>query len=127
VKSCLIGHTGFVGQSLLRGAAFADLYHSQNIEAIRKKSYGLVVCAGAPAAKWVANQRPDEDSANLKRLIGCLETVTAGQFVLISTVDVYRSPHQVDEETPVDIHRGDQHELAGRDRLQAPDQALQVG
>jgi hypothetical protein len=56
MTSALIGHTGFVGGHLSRQVAFDDLYNSKNIEHIAGKSYRLVVCCGASAVKWVANQ-----------------------------------------------------------------------
>jgi len=42
------------------------------------------------------------DRQNIDRLIAHLETVTCQTFILISTVDVFKSPIGVDEDTPVD-------------------------
>lgn len=97
VKTALIGYTGFVGSNLDAQASFDDHYNSKNIDAIRGQDYDLVVCAGAPAVKWLANRNPDEDWANLERLIEALKAVKAKTFILISTVDVYASPVKVDE------------------------------
>lgn len=102
MSSALIGYTGFVGGTLTQQTHFDALYHSKNIAEIRGKSYERVVCAGAPAAKWKANSEPDADRANLAGLMSHLEHVEARQFVLISTVDVYRVPVGVDEDTPID-------------------------
>ncbi len=102
MTTALIGHTGFVGSALLRQTQFDELYHSANIREIRGRSFGLVVCAGAPAAKWLANQEPEKDQANLQTLIDSLEEVSADRFVLISTVDVYRMPPAAYEDTLVD-------------------------
>ncbi len=106
MHTALIGHTGFVGSTLLRqttfDAPFNDCYNSTNIEAIAGRHYDLVVCAGAPAVKWQANQQPQEDWANLRRLMTALQQVTASSFVLISTVDVYDPPIKVDEDTAID-------------------------
>lgn len=55
-KRCLVGYTGFVGQTLLTQTSFDDLYNSSNIETIQNKDYSLVVCAAAPAVKWKANK-----------------------------------------------------------------------
>jgi nucleoside-diphosphate-sugar epimerase len=100
MKAALIGSTGFVGGNLLRDYPFAGRYHSANIEAIRGGHFDLVVCAGAPAAKWKANQDPDADRACLGRLMAALERVRAERFVLISTVDVYGLADGVDEDCP---------------------------
>jgi nucleoside-diphosphate-sugar epimerase len=102
VASALIGYTGFVGQTLLRQARFEDLFNRSNIEEVRGRSYSLVACAGAPAAKWYANQHPEEDRANLGWLMSCLSDVRAEVFALVSTVDVYPRPVGVDEATPID-------------------------
>lgn len=97
----LIGSSGFVGTTLCSQASFDALFHSRNIHEINGRSFTLVVCAGAPAAKWQANQDPPADRANLQRLMDCLKTVRTEQLVLISTVDVYQTPIEVDEQTPI--------------------------
>jgi nucleoside-diphosphate-sugar epimerase len=98
----VIGCTGFVGGTLCRQADVTGAYHSRNIEEIRGREFDTIVCAGAPGAKWKANQNPEADLANILRLIENLRAARANQFVLISTVDVYRTPWRVDEETSID-------------------------
>ena len=68
MADALIGYTGFVGSNLLRQRAFDATYNSKNIGDIAGREFELLVCAGAPAAKWLANSKPDEDAANLDRL-----------------------------------------------------------
>jgi nucleoside-diphosphate-sugar epimerase len=102
VTTALIGYTGLVGGNLLRQARFDDLYNSKNIEDIAGKHYATLVCAGAPAQKWLANREPERDRACLDRLRHALETVSAERVLLISTVDVFPTPIDVDEETPLD-------------------------
>ena len=102
MKSALIGHTGFVGGNLLRQRAFDDLYNSKNIESIAGRSYDLIICAGAPAEKWKANQNPEADRQVIDRLIAALRQVEVKRFILISTVDVYPQPVDVDEASAVD-------------------------
>jgi len=99
LKNALIGYTGFVGGNLLSQHSFDDLYNSKNIESIEGHSYELLVCSGAPAEKWKANQNPGADRASIDRLIKSLRTVKATRMVLISTVDVYPLPVDVDEKT----------------------------
>lgn len=96
-RTCLIGHTGFVGGNLKRQRLFDDLYRSTDIEEIRGKRYGLMVCSGVSAAKWRANKAPEEDRAAVDRLLENLLTVRAERPVLISTVDVYPVATNVDE------------------------------
>lgn len=114
MNRALIGYTGFVGGNLLRQTSFQGLYRSSNIEEIRGESFDQVVCAGAPGVKWLANQEPDKDWASLTRLMAALREVRADSFILISTVDVYRMPPAVDEETIPDPSRLDPY---GRHRF----------
>ena len=99
---CLIGYTGFVGGNLKSQALFDELYNSSNISDIRGKEFDLIVCAGAPAAKWIANRNPEDDLRNINFLINNLKQVRAHRFILISTVDIYRQPANVNEDTPTD-------------------------
>ena len=102
----LIGHTGFVGGTILRERSFDACYRSTDIHEIRGRQFGMVVCCGAPAEKWRANGDPEEDRARLATLTDALEEVKADRFVLISTVDVYAEPRDVDEHTVIDPHAG---------------------
>jgi nucleoside-diphosphate-sugar epimerase len=101
MTSALIGHTGFVGSNLLRQRSFDALYNSRNIDEIRRQSFDLVVCSGAPAEKWKANADPEGDRQRIDGLIDALREVEAKKVVLISTVDVFISPVDVDEASTV--------------------------
>lgn len=102
LSMALIGHSGFVGGNLLRQAHFDASYRGSDIETIAGRSFDVVVCAGAPAAKWIANAKPAEDMANLERLMAALAQVQAGRVVLLSTIDVLSDPNGADEHTPFD-------------------------
>jgi hypothetical protein len=97
----LIGHTGFVGSNLARQTRFDATYNSSNIESIAGQEFGLLVIAGVRAEKWIANANPEQDRAGIGRLLAALEGVKAARVVLISTVDVFVPPIEVDESTPV--------------------------
>ena len=99
--NALIGYSGFVGTTLLKQTSFHSLYRSSNINGINGQSFHTVVCAAAPAQKWIANREPVADRQNIESLISCLKTVTCKAFILISTVDVFKSPIGVDENTPI--------------------------
>lgn len=114
MQSALIGHSGFVGSNLKLQMSFGDLYRSTNIEEIAGRRYDLVVCAGAPAEKWRANQQPEADRASVERLVAAVEQAEIAHLVLISTVDVYPQPVGVDENTPIDPVAGNPY---GRHRL----------
>lgn len=99
MKTALIGYTGFVGSNLAAQYDFNDLYNSKNIQDIEGKAYDLVVSAGARAEKWRINQDPETDLKEISQLMAHLEKISTKQFILISTVDVYKMPMEVDEDT----------------------------
>lgn len=102
MTNALIGFSGFVGGTLLKQTPFEALYRSINIGNIEGQTYETVVCAGAPAQKWIANREPVADLRNIENLIAHLKTVTCKTFILISTVDVFKNPIGVDEDTQVE-------------------------
>jgi len=102
MQTALIGYSGFVGGNILLQKKFTDLYNSSNIRTIKGKSYDLLVCAGAPAEKWKANEQPKRDLDNINMLISCLSKSKAKKFILISTADVYPNPNKVDEDSKID-------------------------
>lgn len=114
MKRAIIGHTGFVGGNLIKQTRFNDFYNSSNIKDIDGKSYDLVVCSGAPAAKWKANKEPEKDLENIKLLMSCIEKLKTKHIILISTVDVFPKPVKVDEDTPINENEGDAY---GRNRF----------
>jgi nucleoside-diphosphate-sugar epimerase len=115
MASALIGYTGFVGSNLLSQLLFDDCYNSKNIDTINGKDYELVVCAGVPAAKWIANRDPAKDRENIERLSRQLASIKANKFILISTVDVYPIPVGVDEDSPIHMETCEPY---GKHRLQ---------
>ena len=102
MTNALIGFSGFVGSTLLKQAQFDALYRSTTIGEIEGKVFDTVVCAGAPAQKWIANREPEADRQNIDSLMAQLLTIQCKTFILISTVDVFKSPIGVDEDTLVD-------------------------
>lgn len=101
MTNALVGFSGFVGSTLIKQQEFAALYRSTNIHQIAGKSYDTVVCAGAPAQKWLANKDPELDFQKIQNLVEHLKTVTCKLFILISTVDVFGDPRGVDEGSEV--------------------------
>lgn len=102
MNNALIGYSGFVGRTFLKQAHFTELFRSTNIHEIEGKEFDLVVCAGAPAQKWIANRDPVGDRKKIDSLIDHLRTIKCKVFILISTVDVFREPIGVNESTPVE-------------------------
>jgi hypothetical protein len=67
--NALIGFSGFVGSTLLKQAKFESLYRSTNIQDIVGYDFNTIVCAGAPAQKWIANNKPEADLQKIEGLI----------------------------------------------------------
>jgi nucleoside-diphosphate-sugar epimerase len=100
--NALIGHSGFVGSILKNQTSFDDIFRSTNIGEIDSREFDLVVCAAAPAQKWIANREPLNDRKAIDSLIAHLERVSTKFFVLISTIDVFKNPNGVYENSPID-------------------------
>lgn len=115
-RSALIGFTGFVGGTLHRAGAFDLLVNSKNTDDLRGGSFDLVVCAGVPAEKWRANQEPERDRSTIASIRDALGAAKIGEFILISTIDVYCDPGEPkDEEGVADSSRNHAY---GRHRLE---------
>lgn len=97
MQDALIGFSGFVGGTLLKQKNFDALYRSTNMHTIDGEEFDIVVSAGARAKKWIANSAPEADRQNIEALIAHLRTIKCNTFILISTVDVFKNPVQVDE------------------------------
>jgi nucleoside-diphosphate-sugar epimerase len=101
MRRALIGHSGFVGSNLNKQLPFTDRFNSWNFKEIAGQEFDEVICAGVQAVKWWANQNPTEDWAGIEPLLEVLGTAKIHRLVLISTVDVYGNPIEVDEDTPI--------------------------
>ena len=101
MRRALIGYTGFVGSNVDAPGRFDGRFNSKNIETLAGSAFDEIWCAGVNAVKWWANQNPESDWAQISTLLAALKSVRANKFFLISTVDVYRDPVAVDEDTPV--------------------------
>jgi hypothetical protein len=102
MKKALIGYTGFVGSNINLSTYFDFQFNSKNIELILEKKYGLVISAGVRAEKFLANKYPENDLNGINELTNILKDLKTKKFVLISTIDVYDNPVDVDENTIID-------------------------
>lgn len=113
MKRALIGHTGFVGATLLAAENFTHGFNTSDIQDMRGSQFDEVVCAGIPWANSLASPGQEHDRA---ALLAVLETVRASRFVLISCTDVYPDPSQpLDETAALD---GPADDAEGRHRLE---------
>ena len=116
MNRALIGHTGFVGGTLLSAGGYTHCFNSRNFRDIQGQEFDTIVCAAIPAVKWLANKEPEQDRAAIGTLLDVLGTVRAERFVLISTVDVYPDPSQpMDEDADLS---GLPNQPYGRHRLE---------
>lgn len=103
MKTALIGYTGFVGSNIAQNMKFNDYYNSKNILDIKDKEYDFLVCSGIRAEKYLANKYPERDLEEIKAFLKNLESLKrVGKIVFISTIDVYKNPIDVTEDTKID-------------------------
>ncbi len=102
-RAALVGHTGFVGGNLLRQRPFDETFNSSNIGDIAGRAFDLVVCCGARAEKWKANAEPERDREHIEQLARAIGKARIRRLVLVSTVDVFAKPIDVDEESPTPL------------------------
>jgi hypothetical protein len=112
-RSALVGYTGFVGGTLHRTRRFDTLINSKNADELRGGDFDLVIHAGVPAVKWIANKKPAADRAAIEAIRGVLATTKIRELILISTIDVYPDPSAPSDESvaidPARNHAYGQH------------------
>ncbi len=98
----LVGYTGFVGSNIVGEYNFNNLYNSKNIS----DSYGtrpdILIYAGVRAEKFIANNEPEQDYKIVEEAFSNIKQINAKKVVLISTIDVYKKPILVNEDTVID-------------------------
>lgn len=98
----LVGYTGFVGSNLAKSFKFDNLYNSKNIEEAFGTNPDLLVYSGVPAEKFLANSNPEKDLKITENAFENIKKINSKKLVLISTIDVYKNPINVDEDTEID-------------------------
>jgi len=98
----LVGSTGFVGRNILEHGDFDAAYHRTDIQEAYGKKPDLLVYAGLPAAKFLANKNPEVDHRSIEEAERNIEKIQPRRLVLISTIDVLSNPVGADETTPID-------------------------
>lgn len=99
----LVGHTGFVGSNLLEAADFDACYNSKNILEAYGSKPELLVYAGVPAAKFLANRNPGLDMACINQAKQNISCISPDNLILISTIDVFSNPVNVDEDAEISL------------------------
>lgn len=96
----LVGSTGFVGSNLRMAGIFDMAYHRTDVQEAYGSKPELLVYAGLPAAKFLANQNPAADMACIEEAEQNIRRIAPKKLVLVSTIDVLKNPAAADE----DIH-----------------------
>lgn len=98
----LVGYTGFVGSNIYACGGIDAGFNSKNI----KEAYGLrpdlLIYAGLRAEKYLANSAPEKDMELIRQAEENIRKIAPEKLVLISTIDVFKAPKNVDEKSPVD-------------------------
>ena len=98
----LVGYTGFVGSNIYAKGDFDAVYNSKNITEAYGTNPDLLVYAGLRAEKYLANNEPEKDMQLIIEAEQNIERINPKRLVLISTIDVFKNPVAVDEDSRVD-------------------------
>lgn len=103
--NALVGYTGFVGSNIYAAAKdeIKAVYNSKNIEEAFGSNPNLLIYSGLRAEKYLANNAPGKDLELIKQAEGNIKKINPRKLVLISTIDVFKVPRDVDESSEVDI------------------------
>lgn len=99
----LVGYTGFVGSNLYKEGRFDAVYHSKNIEQAYGTKPDLLVYAGIRAEKYLADHAPENDIAQILAAQRNIEKIGPKKLVLISTIDVFKTAKNVDENAAITV------------------------
>ena len=98
----LIGYTGFVGSNLYDAGVFDAVYNSKNVIEAYGTKPDLLIYAGLRAEKYLANIAPEKDMEQIIQAEKNILKINPKKLVLISTIDVFMKPRDVDENSEVD-------------------------
>lgn len=100
----LVGYTGFVGSNIYAsaGGKIDAAYNSKNIEEAYHTNPDLLIYAGLRAEKYLANNAPEKDMALIRQAEENIAKINPKRLVLISTIDVFKVPKDVDEASKID-------------------------
>lgn len=100
----LVGYTGFVGSNIYAAAGdrIDAVYNSKNIEKAFGTNPDLLIYAGLRAEKYLANNAPEKDMELIVQAEDNIAKINPKRLVLISTIDVFKVPKNVDENSEID-------------------------
>lgn len=98
----LVGYTGFVGSNLYVTGEFDAVYNSKNIMDAYGTNPDLLIYAGMRAEKYLANHAPEKDMELIIQAEENITKINPKKLVLISTIDVFKEPKDVDENSVIE-------------------------
>lgn len=102
MKTALVGYSGFVGSNIYINGKFDAVYNSKNIEQAFGTNPDLLIYAGLRAEKYLANNAPEKDLELIEQAEDNIKKINPKKLVLISTIDVFKNPRDVDENSKID-------------------------
>ena len=102
--TALVGYTGFVGSNIYAAAGdkIDAVYNSKNIEEAYGTDPDLLIYAGLRAEKYLANNAPEKDMELILQAENNIAKINPKKLALISTIDVFKVPKNVDENSEID-------------------------
>ena len=98
----LVGYTGFVGSNIYAGGQIDKAFNSKNIEEAFGLEPDLLIYSGLRAEKYLANNAPEQDMELIEQAKENIRRIAPKRLVLISTVDVWKTPVDVNEDDAID-------------------------
>lgn len=100
--NALVGYTGFVGSNIYEKGKIDKAFNSKNIEEAYGLEPDLLIYAGLRAEKYLANNSPEKDMELIYQAEENIKKIAPKKLVLISTIDVFKTPVGVDENSEID-------------------------
>ena len=101
--NAIVGYTGFVGSNLTASGSFDAKYNSKNVQDAYGTKPDLLVYSGLRAEKYLANNEPEKDLEMIREAEKNIIRIAPKKLVLISTIDVFKTPSGVDENSGIDV------------------------
>lgn len=100
----LVGYTGFVGSNIYESgfSKIDSVYNSKNITEAYGTRPDILIYAGLRAEKYLANNDPQKDMELIIQAEENIKQINPRKLVLISTIDVFKNPINVDENSLID-------------------------
>lgn len=103
--NALVGYTGFVGSNIYAKGQFDAVYNSKNISEAYGTNPDLLIYAGLRAEKYLANNAPEKDMELIAQAEENITKINPQKLVLISTIDVFKVPKNVDENSKIETEQ----------------------